>query len=95
MQSPMNIGIPAPHVLPFLFRERQLIAILSSLWMAGQETTTTTLAWALVFVILYPETQRKIQEELDRVVGCNRYVTMDDKPKLHYINAVCQVRLNE
>lgn len=46
-------------------------------------------------MILYPQAQEKVQEELDRVVGTDRFVTMEDKPNLHYTNAVCQVKFHE
>ena len=42
-------------------------------------------------MMLYPEVQKKIQEEIDRVIGSDRFITMEDKPSLHYISATCQV----
>jgi cytochrome P450 family 33 len=38
-------------------------------------------------MINYPEAQRKAQEELDRVIGSDRLITMDDKKDLPYISA--------
>ena len=38
-------------------------------------------------MVLYPEAQRRAQEELDRVIGRTRLPTLDDKPNLPYINA--------
>ena len=37
---------------------------------------------------LYPEVQRKAQEELDSVVGSDRLPTMEDRDALPYIDAV-------
>ena len=37
---------------------------------------------------LYPDVQKKAQEELDRVVGPNRLPDFDDYDKLTYIRAV-------
>jgi len=37
---------------------------------------------------LYPEVQRKAQEEIDRVVGRDRLPTISDRPNLPYIEAV-------
>ena len=36
----------------------------------------------------YPEVQIKVQEELDRVVGQDRFPTLADRPYLPYTNAV-------
>lgn len=37
---------------------------------------------------LYPEVQRKAQEELDRVVGTDRLPRLADRPNLPYIEAI-------
>jgi len=39
-------------------------------------------------MILYPETQKKAQEELDRVVGRGRLPTFRDYESLPYIRAI-------
>ena len=41
-------------------------------------------------MVLFPEAQRKAQEELDKVVGLNRLPEYDDKENLPYINALCK-----
>lgn len=40
-------------------------------------------------MVLYPECQRKAQEELDRVVGNDRQPTFEDRNDLPYVNALC------
>ena len=45
-----------------------LVATTSVLFMAGTETSTTTLRWALLYMVTYPEVQAKVQQEMDRVV---------------------------
>ena len=42
---------------------------LFDLFLAGSETTSTTLTWAVLYMARYPEVQRKVQDELDRTVG--------------------------
>ena len=37
---------------------------------------------------MHPETQRKAQEELDRVIGANRLPEFDDRASLPYLNAL-------
>ncbi|KAG8228075.1 hypothetical protein J437_LFUL009047 [Ladona fulva] len=70
------------------FSEGQLIAICDDLFSAGTETTSYTLAFGVLFLLHHPDVQAKIHEELDRVVGRDRFPTMDDKPNLPYLNAV-------
>jgi coumaroylquinate(coumaroylshikimate) 3'-monooxygenase len=54
----------------------------------GIDTTATTMEWLMYIMCNYPETQRKCQEELDRVVGKDRLPTFKDRPNLPYLNAV-------
>ena len=61
---------------------------LIDLFGGGQETTSTTLTWAALYMVRYPEIQDKVHEELDNVVGVNRSPSMSDKPNLPYIEAV-------
>merc|ERR1712212_90334 len=42
---------------------------LYDLFLAGSETTSTTLTWALLFMARYPKVQKRVQDELDAVVG--------------------------
>lgn len=41
-------------------------------------------------LIAYPEAQRKAQQEIDEIVGSERPPTLDDIPKLKYMNAVIE-----
>lgn len=58
------------------------------LWFAGLTTTNTTINWTISYVLNHPEVQDKMQEELDKVVGSDRLVTISDKSSLPYMNAV-------
>uniref|UniRef100_A0A8C6T014 Cytochrome P450 2J6-like n=1 Tax=Neogobius melanostomus TaxID=47308 RepID=A0A8C6T014_9GOBI len=70
------------------FDTRNLCISSLDLFIAGTETTTTTLYWALLFMIYYPHIQEKVQAELDAVVGSSRMPSMEDKDELHFTNAV-------
>jgi len=61
---------------------------LFDLFLAGSETTSTTLTWAALYMTRYPQIQKKVQEELDKVVGTESQPTMKDRPNLPYTEAV-------
>ena len=56
------------------------------MFIAGYETTSTTLKWVIAFLAHYPEYQVDIQHQLDEVVG-DRYPTLNDRPNLPLIQA--------
>ena len=70
------------------FTDLQLCGMVSDLWIGGQETTSNTLSWLCIYVINQPEIQKKMHEELDRVIGNDRLITLEDKNDLNYVNAV-------
>ena len=43
-----------------------------------------------VAMLLHPEMQKKVQDELDAVTGRERLPTFEDRPKLPYISAICK-----
>ncbi|XP_070765655.1 cytochrome P450 2J6-like [Enoplosus armatus] len=70
------------------FTETNLALCSLDLFMAGTETTSTTLLWALVFLIKNPDINDKVHAEIDRVIGHTRQPTMADRPNLSYTDAV-------
>ncbi|ETE56999.1 hypothetical protein L345_17289, partial [Ophiophagus hannah] len=55
----------------------------------GSETASTTLHWALLYMVAYPDIQAKVQKELDDVLGSSsRLISCSDRRKLPYPNAV-------
>ena len=44
-------------------------------------------------ILLYPDIQRKAQDELDSVTGRERLPTFEDRPRLPFIDAVCKETL--
>ena len=65
---------------------------LFDLFLAGSETTSTTLTWSFLYMVRYPEIQRKVQKELDEVVGMARMPSMKDKPDLPYTEVNWSIR---
>ncbi|KAB5539440.1 cytochrome P450 [Coniochaeta sp. 2T2.1] len=59
--------------------------ISGSLLEAGSDTTVATLVGFIQAMVLYPEAQKKAQEEIDRVVGPDRLPNMDDEMHLPFV----------
>ncbi|XP_067651955.1 cytochrome P450 2U1-like [Haliotis asinina] len=57
------------------------------LFMAGTETTATTIRWTLVYFLHYPEIQEKCFREIRENIGQSRRPSMKDKVNLPYVEA--------
>uniref|UniRef100_A0AAQ4P4C8 Cytochrome P450, family 2, subfamily X, polypeptide 9 n=1 Tax=Gasterosteus aculeatus aculeatus TaxID=481459 RepID=A0AAQ4P4C8_GASAC len=64
-----------------------LVSTAANLFVAGTDTTGTTLRWLLLLIAKYPKIQDQVQEELSRVVG-NRQVRAKDRMNLPFADAV-------
>ncbi|XP_009879262.1 PREDICTED: cytochrome P450 1A4 [Charadrius vociferus] len=65
----------------------KIITIVNDLFGAGFDTVTTALSWSLMYAALYPDTQKKIQEELDQTIGRERRPRLSDRGTLPYTEA--------
>ncbi|KAI1348904.1 cytochrome protein [Xylaria sp. FL0043] len=54
----------------------------------GADTTVNTISSFFLAMTLFPNVQRRAQEEIDRVVGVNRLPTFGDRESLPYVEAV-------
>ncbi|GMS94825.1 hypothetical protein PENTCL1PPCAC_17000, partial [Pristionchus entomophagus] len=69
-------------------RVEQLLSSCSDLFIAGQETTTTTLRWGMLLLAAHPEIQEKLRAEIHAEIGEDRVASMSDKTKMPYASAV-------
>ncbi|KAL3476681.1 cytochrome P450 [Aspergillus californicus] len=67
------------------FSDDQACYISGTLLEAGSDTTSNTLYGFVQAMLLFPEVQKKAQDELDRVVGLERLPVLDDLVDLQYI----------
>lgn len=63
----------------FVITEEDLITVGNDLFTAGAETTSNSIDFVLLYMVLYPQVQEKLQDEIDRVVGRSRKPTLDDR----------------
>ncbi|KAJ8279033.1 hypothetical protein COCON_G00060990 [Conger conger] len=70
------------------FNEENLCFCTLDLFVAGTETTSTTLYWGLLFMIKCPDVQEKVRAEIDHVIGQSRLPSMADRPNMPYTDAV-------
>nr|XP_060632722.1 cytochrome P450 2D14-like [Anolis sagrei ordinatus] len=70
------------------FNEQNLIQVLLDLIAANTQATTATLTWGLIFMVLHPEVQKRVHEEIDTVIGGVKSITMKDQSNLPYTTAV-------
>uniref|UniRef100_A0A6I8PU29 Uncharacterized protein n=1 Tax=Xenopus tropicalis TaxID=8364 RepID=A0A6I8PU29_XENTR len=57
-----------PHSAKY-FHDDNLTVLVADLFVAGMDTTSTTLRWALLLMMKYPEIQKKVQDEIEKVIG--------------------------
>ncbi|XP_071452659.1 methyl farnesoate epoxidase-like [Hetaerina americana] len=70
-----------------VFNESQLKQVYIELFVAGTDTTLNTMSFAFLYMILYPEAQKKVQQELDEVIGKDRLPSLEDRARLPYVEA--------
>jgi cytochrome P450 len=97
--SRQQIG-PENHLLAMLLNlvdeetgegmdDRQLRDEVTTLFLAGYETTSIALSWAMHLLMQHPTVMTKLQEEADTVLG-DRLPTFADLPNLTYTRMVIQ-----
>ncbi|KAK7500192.1 hypothetical protein BaRGS_00008739, partial [Batillaria attramentaria] len=65
----------------------QLLKLVGDLFVAGTETTATTLRWFFVFLVRWPPVQRRMREEIDKVYPDQSTPSIHDRHRLPYVEA--------
>ncbi|XP_044210953.1 cytochrome P450 2F3-like [Thunnus albacares] len=75
------------HIPTTEFHYDNLVSTVLNLYLAGTETTSSTIRFALSVLIKYPKIQENIQQEIDTVIG-QRCPYMEDRKSLSFTDAV-------
>ena len=68
--------------------QRQLEAIVDTLFFAGVETTLTTLRWFFLYCLHHPEHQTRMSNEISSTFGPNHRLTYSDLSSLPFTQAM-------
>lgn len=74
------------HFTCFLFCEQDLLG-------GGTDTAASSMEWAMAELMKNPDIIKKAMEELDRVIGPERWVEEEDMANLPYLDAVIKEAL--
>ena len=55
--------------------------MVGDLFLAGVDTTFNAMAFTLVYMVCNPQVQKKVQAEIDAVIGMDRLPGLNDRPK--------------
>ncbi|CAL8112753.1 unnamed protein product [Orchesella dallaii] len=69
---------------------RSMLTTLLDLFFAGGETTANTIHWICLYLAVHPHVQKKLQDEIDNVVGNSRMPSLSDELNMPYTQAVIQ-----
>nr|ACO35754.1 flavonoid 3'-hydroxylase [Dahlia pinnata] len=66
----------------------EIKALLLNLFVAGTDTSSSTVEWAIAELIRHPRMLKQAQEEMDNVVGRDRLVSESDLSQLPFLQAI-------
>ncbi|XP_040283187.1 cytochrome P450 2K6-like [Bufo bufo] len=69
------------------YHNDNLTGLMVDMFSAGVESTATTLRWAILLMMKYPEIQKKVQNEIERVIG-SACPQMEHRKQMPYTDAV-------
>jgi cytochrome P450 len=66
--------------------------LMLSVTFGGSDTTSTSMAWFILYMVLYPNIQGQIHDELDQVIGKEDLPRWQDVQNMPYLQAaICEV----
>uniref|UniRef100_A0A8C2H4C3 Cytochrome P450 2M1-like n=1 Tax=Cyprinus carpio TaxID=7962 RepID=A0A8C2H4C3_CYPCA len=65
-----------------------LVSVVWNMFSAGTETTSSTIRYALLLMMKHQDIQERVQQEIDEVVGQDRWPSVEDRKNLPYTDAV-------
>ncbi|KAG6896182.1 hypothetical protein C0992_009840 [Termitomyces sp. T32_za158] len=68
--------------------EADLKCITATAFVGGSDTTVSASATFIYAMLINHDAQRKAQDEIDNIVGCNKLPDFSDRPNLPYVEAV-------
>ncbi len=75
-------------------QEDWLLQVMSDFFLAGVETSGTTMKWAVLYMATFPMVQHKVQAEMESVFGKGtREINLTDRDSLPYTDAtICEIQ---
>ncbi|XP_068432658.1 cytochrome P450 1A1 [Clinocottus analis] len=67
--------------------DEKIVGIVNDLFGAGFDTISTTLSWAVMYLVAYPDIQERLYQELKDKVGLDRSPVLSDKSNLPSLEA--------
>ncbi|KAI4482451.1 hypothetical protein M0802_013692 [Mischocyttarus mexicanus] len=71
-----------------IFTDEQLLLIMLDFFIAGINTTSSTLDFLLMNMVVYQDIQKKVKEEISTKIGLIELPKLEDRSKFHYLEAV-------
>jgi cytochrome P450 len=62
--------------------------VVGAIYAGGADTTVSALTTFVLAMVMFPEAQRKAQDEIDRVLGTGSFPLMTDRQRLPYVEAL-------
>ncbi|XP_004308407.1 PREDICTED: cytochrome P450 71A25-like [Fragaria vesca subsp. vesca] len=82
------LSVQKENALGYPIDRVSIKAIILDIFVAGTDTTSTALEWAMSELLRNPQVMRKLQNEVREIVGNKKNVTEEDLVKMHYLKAI-------